>query len=40
MIVSVKYNVKKMTEYPMRDDSGQISSNTGETVLVPSQGSM
>lgn len=28
MIVSVKYNVKKMTEYPMRDDSGQISSNT------------
>lgn len=25
MIVSVKYNVKKMTEYPMRDDSGQIS---------------
>lgn len=40
MIVSVKYNVKKMTEYPMRDKSGQISSNTGETVLVPSQGSM
>lgn len=40
MIVFVKYNVKKMTEYPMRDKSGQISSNTGETVLVPSQGSM
>lgn len=40
MILSVKYNAKKMTEYPMRDKSGQISSNTGETVLVPSQGSM
>lgn len=40
MIVSVKYNVKKMTEYPMRDKASQISSNTGETVLVPSQGSM
>lgn len=40
MIISVKYNVKKMTEYPMRDKSGQKSSNTGETVLVPSQGSM
>lgn len=40
MIVFVKYNVKKMIEYFMRDDLGQILSNIGEVVFVLFQGFM
>lgn len=40
MIVFVKYNVKKMIEYFMRDKLGQILSNIGEIVFVLFQGFM
>lgn len=40
MIVFVKYNVKKMIEYFMRDNLGQILSNIGEVVFVLFQGFM
>lgn len=40
MIVFVKYNVKKMIEYFMRDKLGQKLSNIGEIVFVLFQGFM